>query len=399
MKNTKTKRNPKPTYSYYRDIASKSLAQARADVQMWKSALALAQNADAPRMYPYYNLVADVMSDAHLTSQLQNRKLKTLAASFFIRNSAGKTDTELTARLQKAKWFHSIITHILDAQFFGNTLIEIDRVEQDEAALTIALIPRQNVLPIKGVILRDYTDDTGIPYRETPEYGTWLLEFGEQGNLGLINKAIPHVLFARFAQSCWSELCEIVGIPPRVMKTNTQNPAALRRAEKMMMDMGAAAWFIIDDTEKFEFAPTTASNGEVYDGLITLCRNNISLLLSGAILGQDTKYGSRGKEQSAMDILQDLVNADQTLVEQEMNTKVLPALYKIGILPDNISFEFDQADDLQELWTRTKDLLPYKRVDDEWIIDKFGVKVLGDITLPAGSHHSEDNNLSLGFFD
>ncbi|WP_446662918.1 phage portal protein family protein, partial [Flavobacterium psychrophilum] len=35
----------------------------------------------------------------------------------------------------------------------------------------------------------------------------------------MLNKAVSHVLFKRFAQSCWSELCEIYGIPPRVLKT------------------------------------------------------------------------------------------------------------------------------------------------------------------------------------
>lgn len=391
------KTNPKttkPAFTYSREIVPKSMAQTRSDVQVWKSALSLAQNADSPRMYPYYNLVADIMNDAHLTSQIQNRKQKTISSGFSIKDASGKTNDELTALLQKSKWMSRLISYILDVQYFGTTLLEIDRAQDEAGTPEVYLIPRQNVISAKGIIVKDYTEDTGIMYRETPEFGTWLLEFGDRGDLGLINKAIPHVLFSRFAQSCWSELCEIVGIPPRVMKTNTQNPNALRRAEKMMMDMGAAAWFIIDDTEKFEFAPASTSKGEVYDGLINLCRNNISLLISGAVIGQDTKFGSRGKEQSSQDMLQDLVNADQTAVEQEMNEKVLPALYRIGILPsEGLVFEFDQADDLQELWTRTKDILPYKEVDNEWITDKFGIKVIGD------KKQDPAQNLSLGFFD
>ena len=145
----------------------------------------------------------------------------------------------------------------------------------------------------------------------------------------------------------------------------------------MMTDMGAAAWFIIDETEKLEWATTgTPATGEVYNGLIKLCRDNISLLISGAIIGQDTQYGSRSKEQSSQDILQNLIDADQTLVEQYMNSKVLPALFKIGILPmDNLLFEYDKVEDLSELWTRTKEILPYKEVPNEWIKEKFGIEV------------------------
>ena len=233
----------------------------------------------------------------------------------------------------------------------------------------------------------------GLDYINAPEYGTWLLDFGTVGDLGLINKAIPHILFSRFAQSCWSELCEIYGIPPRVMKTNTRDRAALNRAEKMMTDMGAAAWFIIDESETFEWASNgVPSTGEVYNGLIKLCRDNISLLISGAIIGQDTKYGSKGKEESSQETLQDLVNADQTLVEQYMNEKVLSALYAIGVLPeDGLIFQYDQVEDLSELWKRTIDLMPYKNIPDEWIKDKFGVEVQGDRT-------TNSQNLGLDFF-
>ena len=360
-----------------RNIIPKAMARTKADVLTWKNAIAMASNIESPKTFPYYNLLEDMMLDAHTTSQIQNRKLKTVSSNFTIKNHTGETHQELTDKLQKSVWFNEIISYILDSIFFGYTLVEFNRTETDPKKVKIDLIPRQNVLPKKGIILNDYQDDKGIDYLNAPEYGSWLIDFGTTGDLGLINKAIPHILFSRFAQSCWSELCEIYGIPPRVMKTNTRDSGALRRAEKMMTDMGAAAWFIIDETEKLEWATTgTPATGEVYNGLIKLCRDNISLLISGAIIGQDTQYGSRSKEQSSQDILQNLIDADQTLVEQYMNEKVLPALFKIGILPmDNLLFEYDKVEDLSELWTRTKEILPYKEVPNEWIKEKFGIEV------------------------
>lgn len=389
-----------------RNIKPKALSQTKSDVQTWKSAVAMTYNIDSPKMYPYYNLVQDMLIDAHASSQIQNRKQKTLSSNFIIKNPNGEPNDELTSLLQKSIWMGEIIGHIVDSQFFGYTLLEFNRKENEILQTgqlpspIITLIPRQNVLAKKGLVVLDYSEEKGIDYINSPEYGTWLLDFGKPGDLGLINKAIPHILFSRFAQSCWSELCEIVGIPPRVMKTNTQDPAALNRAERMLMDMGAAAWFIIDDTEHFEFAPATDSKGEVYDGMIRLCRENISLLFSGAMLGQDTQFGSKGKEQSSADLLQELVNADQTLVEQYMNNSVLPALFLQGILPEGLQFEYDQAEDLGELWTRTKDLLPFKNVEDQWIIDKFGVQVTGDRTQASAQTLALMNKgISEDFFD
>ena len=376
-----------------RNIVPKAMARTRADVLIWKSALAMAENIDNPKLYPYYNLVKDMLLDAHTTSQIKNRKLKTLSANFSIKKANGETHAELTSQLQKSVWFGDIIGHILDSEYFGYTLIEFNR--GDDNSVEVALIPRQNVIPQKGIVLKDYTDDRGLDYMNASEYGTWLLDFGKSGDLGLINQAIPHILFSRFAQSCWSELCEIYGIPPRVMKTNTRDRQAIARAEKMMTDMGAAAWFIIDETEQFEWATNgVPATGEVYDGLINRCENSISLLISGAIIGQDTKYGSRGKEMSSQDILQDLVDADQTMVEQYMNDKVLPALYAIGVLPEEgLSLVYDQAEDLGELWTRTKEILPYKEVSDDWIKEKFGIEVTGN------KAPTTPQKLSLDFFD
>ena len=371
-----------------RNIVPKAIAQTRSDVQVWKRAIASAENIENPKMFPYYNLVKDMSIDAHLTSQIQNRKLSTISANFVIKKANGETHQELTDKLQKSVWFNMIIEYILDSVYFGYTLIEFNRKENEELSEgelptpNINLITRQNVIPQKGIILKDYTDEKGLDYINAPEYGTWVLDVGVVGDLGLINKAIPHILFSRFAQSCWSELCEIYGIPPRVMKTNTRDMAALKRAERMMTDMGAAAWFIIDESETFEWASNSIpSTGEVYNGLIKLCRDNISLLISGAIIGQDTKYGSKGKEESSQESLQNLVNADQTLVEQYMNEKVLSALYAIGVLPEEkLSFHYDQVEDLSELWQRTIDLIPYKNIPDQWIKDKFGVEVEGDRT-------------------
>ncbi len=376
-----------------RNIVPKAMARTRADVLTWKSALAMAENTDNPKLYPYYNLVKDMLLDAHTTSQIKNRKLKTLSANFSIKKANGETHTELTSQLQKSVWFGDIIGYILDSEYFGYTLIEFNR--GDDNSVEVALIPRQNVIPQKGIVLKDYTDDRGLDYMNASEYGTWLLDFGKSGDLGLINQAIPHILFSRFAQSCWSELCEIYGIPPRVMKTNTRDRQAIARAEKMMTDMGAAAWFIIDETEQFEWATNgVPATGEVYDGLINRCENSISLLISGAIIGQDTKYGSRGKEMSSQDILQDLVDADQTMVEQYMNDKVLPALYAIGVLPEEgLSLVYDQVEDLGELWTRTKEILPYKEVPDDWIKEKFGIEVIGN------KAPTTPQKLSLDFFD
>ena len=44
---------------------------------------------------------------------------------------------------------------------------------------------------------------------------------------------------------------------------------------------------------------------------------------------------------------------------------------------------------LNTLWSRTKEVLPYKEVDDNWINEKFGIKVTGT----KQSQQNSGNNL------
>lgn len=386
----KSKKKGSPP-GYRATIAPKAVARTRQDIASWNQALKMTKLVENPKWFKLQQLFDEIWLDALLQSQYKNRVLKVLAERPVLKKPNGEVDKDQTAILQNAIFTKEINRHILDSNYRIASLIEFSF--DDDGELQVDLIPRANIDPVNGYFYPDYTEDKKIPYREASEYGTWLLEFYEKGNDGLFNSAVPHVLFKRFAESCWSELCEINGIPPRVMKTNTQDPTMVSRAERMMRDMGAAAWFIIDESESFEWAKAATQNGDVYNALINLCNNEISLLFSGAIIGQDTKNGSRSKDESAQDMLQVLIDNDLDVIEKYWNSDVIPALVSLGILKGDLTYGYEQSEDIGQLFEFTKGLLTSgKNVDDKWLEEKFGVKVTGDKVQPT-------QNLSLDFFD
>jgi len=377
--------------NYVSGIVPKTITQTRKDIKEWLSAQQLATAAENAKRYPLYNLYAEIQKDLHLRSQINNRMLKSLSRAFVIKDKNGKINQELTDLLNNQNWVYGINKAILETVYNGHSLVELN---YENEKLTTTLIPRQNVDPVNGLIFFDYTDDgKKVEYRKQKEYGSWLMEFGDNKDLGLLNGCVPHVLFKRFAQSCWSELAEIYGIPPRVMKTNTQDKTMVNRAKQMMTDMGSAAWFIIDDSESFEFAKGVTTNGDVYKNLITLCNNEMSMGISGAVVGQDTANGSNAKETASISIVQDLVDSDLTLLEQHWNTTVIPGLVLLGIVPEGVSFGFDPTEDLTELWKMTVQAANFLEVDPAWVKTKFGIEVVGaKKTEPA-------NKLSLSIED
>jgi len=371
----------KKTGGYSSRIIKKQQPIVRNDIARWKRALQQATRAEQPKQIALQNLYNDVSMDALLTSQINNRHEQTVAAGFELVDMANKVNDKATADLANIIVVQDIVKAILDSEIYGYSLVELGT---DNAGVSkITSIPRQHIDPQTGLFYADMDAQNGIAYREVAEYGKWLLEFNS-GHLGLLNKAVTHVLFKKFAQSCWSELCEIYGIPPRYIKTNTQDPAMLNRAEAMMRDMGAAAWFIIDTTEDFQFAQGVSTTGDVYGNLILLCNNELSMLVSGAVIGQDTKHGNESKEKVSAEIFARLVESDRRMVEAYFNSVVLPAFRAIGWLSggDGLRFRFSSNENTEELWEKVVAVMPHKEVNNEWIEEKFGIPVT-DKAAPA----------------
>jgi phage gp29-like protein len=279
---------------------------------------------------------------------------------------------------------YNLIQLHLEKNLDGNTFVRCET------------LPRTNVTPQNGRFYIDYTiEDKFVEYRNLKEYGVYLLEF-DSGKRGLINKAIPHFLMKNFAQSCWAELCEIYGIPPRWIKTNTQDKQMLDRAETMMRDFGAAAWWIIDSTEEFGFAQNAINaTGDVYKNLINLCNNEMSLLVSGAIIGQDTANGNRSKDESSREVLMERVEQDLRFAAEQWNRVVLPALKRLGMIKGELEFRYVVPEDKDALWKKVVDALPYYDVEPEWVEEKFGIKVSKKANPVAGGNLG----IAQSFFD
>lgn len=335
--NQKTERRMVPK------TVQKSVSHITRDIGDWKRALQIAQRAEDPKFYLLQDLYDDISNDALLSSQVNNRHERSISTPFELAAADGTVNDDLTAQLRDIPFMIDLFKAILDSELYGCSVVELSA---DNGLPRMDVIKRQNIDPTFGRFYPDIHLNSFIEYRNTAEYNRWILEFNS-GNIGLLNKSVPHILFKKFAQSCWSELCEIYGIPPRFIKTDTTNPDMLDRAEMMMRDMGAAAAFVIDTEEEFQFANGTNTNGDVYANLIRLCNNETSMLISGAIIGQDTENGNYSKEQSSISILDRLVESDKRMIETYTNSIVLPAFVNIGLLPatGGYKFRFSTVDD------------------------------------------------------
>ena len=362
----------------------------RRDIASWRTARLEATRADEPKQHLLQVLYDEVMLDAKMTSQTGLRIGKSQSADWFLKK--GDTiDEDAMKVLTDNGLFDKLVKFIVESQFYGQSLVQF--LFDQKGNPDIELLPRTNVSPVTGKFYPDVYGNECELYRDRPDFGKWILEFcPDRIDLGILNKAVPYVLMKKFALSCWSELCEIYGIPPRVLKTNTQDTEMLNRAEAMMREIGAAAYFIIDTEEEFEFAQASSTNGDVYKNFIATCDEQISLLNLGAVLGQDTINGNRSKEEASTDLMEIIVEADKRKIAYYINKDAIPAMESLGIIPTGLRFGFVKATDTEKLWDMVYQALSYYEFDIEWLKQTFGMEITGPRMNSSGS---DDGNGAL----
>ena len=347
----------------------------RRDIASWRTARLEATLADEPKQHRLQVLYDEVMLDAKMTSQIGMRIGKSQSADWCLKKG-DQNDEDAMKVLTDKGLFDKFVKYIVESQFYSQSLVQFLFDQQGDP--DIELVPRANVSPASGRFYPDVYGNESELYRERPDFGKWILEFcPDKLDLGILNKATPYVLMKKFALSCWSELCEIYGIPPRVLKTNTQDKDMLNRAEAMMREIGSAAYFIIDTEEEFEFAQANSTNGDVYKNFIATCDEQISLLNLGAVLGQDTLNGNRSKEEASTDLMEIIVEADKRKIAYYINKTAIPAMESLGIIPTGLRFEFAKATDTEKLWKMVFQASAYYEFDVEWLKQTFGMEITG----------------------
>lgn len=355
-------------------IVRSNQSRARKDISQWRSALQAAESVTNPKRTLLYGIYDEILIDAHLSHELQKRTEAVLGCSFNMVDDSGQNNTEAVDELNKS-WFIKLLRYAMESRYWGHSLVEIETLNEDGKVGNIKLVPRRHVRPEFGMILIRQSDEKGPIYKGNKQLEPWLFEFGDERNLGLMNQAVPHVLFKRFAQSAWSEYCEIFGMPLRVGKTNSQDSNSLNRLEFMLQDMATASYAVIDKDEEIEFVKGDASDGSVYEGLMNYSSNEISKLINGSVIGEASQDGSRAKEEVGKEIQEQITQADKMWLASTINEMIIPKLINLGYSFENLTFEWEVNKDIQDEWKIVNGVLNHYDVDPEYITETFGIPV------------------------
>lgn len=347
----------------------------------YKIAIDEAQSIEYPNrteLMEIYNWVTN--EDTHLRSVLKQRRSRVLSQNFSIVNKNDSVVNNVTEFFSQ-RWFYTFLRYVMDAIFFGNSLIEINK---DESGNVLPfLIDRRHVIPEKKQVKSyPYQFQGDINYNQKI-YNRKLIDVNNDNdnrNLGELRGVALNALAKEEGFYSYSRYVNIFGIPIRVATTDSSDENEIYKIKKFMKDLGSSAYLVKNSATEIEFKESNGRQNTVHQDYINFLNKEISK----SILGQ-TMTTEDGSSYSQSKVHQsesyNLTNNDIEFIENIVNGQLIQVLRNIGVLKErsNMTFKMNRPDTetLEDKIKRDEFLLRNFDIDDSYFENRYNVKIKG----------------------
>lgn len=364
-------------------------ALTRKDIADWRKAWQMAINVDNPDRRRLYDIYRDVAVDLHLSGCIDQRRGFVMSRSFKLVDRAGNKDGEAAHYFDQA-WFKQLLRLCLDSRWWGHSLIELGDVVADGDGCPcydgVRLIPRKHVIPEYHRCVSEEGEDwtSGMDYHE-PRYAGRLIEAGEPDDLGLFLKAAQQTIPKKNALAFWDAFAEIFGMPMRVARTNTRDPAERKRLERMFAESGSLLSMVLGADTEVQFVESGKGDAfNVYDKRVDRANSELSKLVIGQTMTIEDG-SSLSQSQTHLKVFENLVESDRDMLRDVVNNQLIPRMAADGFPVKGLRFEWDDAVDYtpeQQVAYETMITDRYE-VDPSYFADKYGMPVGERLDRPA----------------
>lgn len=210
------------------------------DVGDWRAAL---RSADAGKAKYLYDLFDDIMIDGVLSNAVDKRIQAVLNAEVAFMDARGK-ENDAVARLLDTTAWETLVHEIMNRRFYGRAAVELSF--RDGFAVE-AIKPKYIDLHNHRILLDD-SGMTGVSY----DGDSHMLVLGRPDDFGLLLKAAPYAIWKRGGFGDYAQWIELFGMPQRIGKYNTYDPASRRLLEEAFEKAGSAPYIVIPKESEIE---------------------------------------------------------------------------------------------------------------------------------------------------
>lgn len=360
------------------------------DIASWRRDHQMAVNRENPKRGGLINTYDFTTSlDPYVMGILQRTKLEVMQRKFrLVEIATGKEDVAMT-NLLEASWFKQFMALALDARYWGCSLIELGEVITTPRAgySYVRVVPRYNVIPEFGLIIKDKSDDPaqGYDYRKPP-LSDWCIQVGDPFDLGLFLQATPSAISKKHAKIFWDNFAERFGIPIIYATTDSRNEGDRYRMQNMLKNMGSAASGLFAAGTELKIIETKSGDAfQVFDKRIDRANNELAICLAGQNMVFENG-ASRSQAQVHQDGFEMIINQMADSLKDVINDQLLPRMTMHGIACfDKHRFEWNDAYEFspKEMMEVEQMLLNNYEIDQRYFIDKYGVMITGKKEITA----------------
>lgn len=353
----------------------------RRDIGEWRKAWQMAINVENPVRHPLINIYTDTDIDLHLTGCVGQRNGFVKARSYKLEDKNGKENPE-AKKLFEAEWFTDLVDYILQANYWGHSLVELGDVitlaDGTRAYERVSIIPRQHVIPDFGRVVVQVGDEPkkGIDYRNSP-LSQWLVEIGKPKELGIYLKASTQTIPKRNMLGFWDTFGETFGMPMRVGTVTSRDERDIQQMEAMLRNMASNLWALFPEGMDFQLIETNRQDAyNVYDRRIDRANSELSKLVVGQTMTIEDG-SSLSQSETHLTVFENLVDSDCTLIQNVVNTQLLPRMLMHGFPVAGLRFVWDYSKDYtpeQQIAYETAIADRYE-VDPEYFAEKYSMPV------------------------
>jgi len=296
-----------------------------------------------------YQVLRDILNDAHVWSAVQSRKGGLLSMDFQIIHSENLSNNKLIDRFISSNDNSKLFNDILDAIYFGFSIIEIIWEEADNSILPKQLLTKpqewfsfdanSNLYFVRGNRKTKINNNKVLLSKSEAS-------FSNPYGTPLLSKIYWPLKFKNAGLKYWVRYMEKFGLPS--ILGQYRRGAKADEIEKLLdtlTNMNEDSVIVAPEDIEIKINESKSnSSAELYKELISFCNNEISKAILSQNLTTEVNKGSYAASKTHYQIRRELIEADKRLVENSMNNLFKKIIDLNSNNNDYPKFEFMQID-------------------------------------------------------
>lgn len=360
------------------EVIKEPLDRIRASLKTWGEAVLDAENPYMPEGIKFQNLLniyRNIELDPHVSAMTETIYNKVHQTPFQIIGKDGEKDDKKT-EMFKYSWFGDFIRGILDADYWGFSLMQITGIENGNIK-TLDNIERFYIRPeSKGVSKNLWQDEISFDFSKSP-LDKWTVFVKSPKHLGRYNIIAKRFILKREVEQFWAVYNELFTTPYYTVKTDFDNKNHRNNLINWLQARKHSGFAVVGKDDEISAISGGAGSFSSYKEFELSTNQAMSKAFLGSTMVLDDG-SSRSQAEVHENNTDSFIQSKRVWIEGIINEQLIPKMQAIGL---NITTDYkfrwilSQKMTVKDYSNLISQIAPYFDLDDKEVSEKIGMTV------------------------